>query len=72
MSTVCRFSNKTVKELFHQMATGGKGQVISKGLFGFFNSPKERTKYSDPDRLGQKLTFSGSFFGRIEETNISF
>ena len=38
-----------------------KGQLISKGLFGFFNC-----------RLGQKLTFSRSFFGRIEDTKISF
>ena len=38
-----------------------KGQLISKGLFVFFNC-----------RLGQKLTFSRSFFGRIEDTEISF
>ena len=25
-----------------------------------------------PSRLGQKLTFSSSFFGRIEDTKISF
>ena len=33
-----------------------KGQLILKGLFGFFNSPKKRTKNSCPSRLGQKLT----------------
>ena len=49
-----------------------KGLLISKGLFGFFNSPKKRTKNICPSRLGQKLTFSSSFFGRIEDTKISF
>ena len=49
-----------------------KGKLISKGLFGFFNSPKKRTKNFCPSRLGQNLTFSSSFFGRIEDTKISF
>ena len=49
-----------------------KGQLISKGLFGFFNSPKRRTKNFCPSRLGQKLAFSSSFFERIEDTRISF
>ena len=49
-----------------------KGQLISKGLFVFFNSPKKWTKNFGPSRLGQKLTFSSSFFGRIEDTKISF
>ena len=44
-----------------------KDQLISKGLFGFFNSPKKQTKYFCPSRLEQKLAFSSSFFGRIEE-----
>ena len=52
--------------------TSVKGQLISKGLFGFFNSPKKRTKNFCPSRLGQKLTFSSSFFGRIEDTKSSF
>ena len=39
-----------------------KGELISKGLFGFFNSPKKRTKFFCSNRLGQKLTFSSSFF----------
>ena len=49
-----------------------KGQLISKGLFGFFNSSKKRTKIFCPSRLGQKLKLLGSFFGRIEETKMSF
>ena len=49
-----------------------KGQLISKGLFVFFNSSKKRTKNFCPSRLGQKLTLSSSFFGRIEDTKISF
>ena len=39
-----------------------KGQLIWKGLFGVFNSPKERTKNVYPSRLGQKFVF-----GRIED-----
>jgi hypothetical protein len=49
-----------------------KGQLFSKGLFVFFNSSKKRTKNFCPSRLGQKLTFSSSFFGRIEDGGISF
>ena len=49
-----------------------KGQIISKGLFCFFNSSKKRTKNFCPSRLGQKLEFSSSFFGRIENTKMSF
>ena len=49
-----------------------KGQLISKVLFCFFNSPKKRKKNSCPSRLGQKLTFSILFFGRIEDTITSF
>ena len=44
-----------------------KGQLISKWLFVFFNSPKKRTKNFCPSRQGQKLTFSSLFFGRIED-----
>ena len=43
-----------------------KGQLISKGLFGFFNSPKKRTKNVCPSRLGQKFEFLSLFIGRIE------
>ena len=49
-----------------------KGHLISKGLCGFFNSPKKRTKNFCPSRLGRKLTFSSSFFGRIEDAKIFF
>ena len=35
-----------------------KGQLISKGLFGFFNSPKRWTENLCSSRLGQKFTFS--------------
>ena len=43
--------------------------LISKELFGIFNSPKKRTKNVYPSKLGQKLEFSSSFFGRIEDIN---
>ena len=45
-----------------------KGQLISKGHFGFFNSSKNWTKHFCSSRLGQKFEFSSSFFGRIEGT----
>ena len=78
-SRSCEISNATsekgcfFEKLFHHANPGNiKGQLISKRLFGFFNSPKKRTKNFCPSRLGQKLTFSSSFFGRIEDTKISF
>ena len=40
--------------------------------FSNFNSPKKPTKHCCPSRLGQKLTLSSSFFGRIEDSKISF
>ena len=51
---------------------GTKGEIISKGHFGVFNSSKKQTKNFWPSRLGQKSKFSSSFFGRIEDTKISF
>ena len=49
-----------------------KGQLISKGLLGFFNSPKKRTKNFCPNRLGQKFEFSSSFYGGIGDTKKTF
>jgi hypothetical protein len=49
-----------------------KGQLISIGLFGFFNSSEKQNKKFCPTRLGQKLKFSSSLFGRIEDTKIFF
>ena len=49
-----------------------KGQLISKCLFGFFNSSKKQTKDFCLSRLRQKLEFSSSFFGRIEDTKRTF
>ena len=41
-------------------------QLISKGLFGVFHSPKKRTKNVCPSsRLGQKFKFS-SFWGELK------
>ena len=45
-----------------------KGQLISKGLLGFFDSPKKGRKNFCPIMLGQKLAFSSSFFWRDENT----
>ena len=62
------------RRLTHQLrmnrAIQKSGQLISKGIFGFFNSPKKRTK--NLGSSSQKLTFSSSFFERIEDINISF
>ena len=49
-----------------------KGQLISKGHFSFFNSPKKRTKIFCFSRLGQKFKFSSSFFGKIGDTKKTF
>ena len=49
-----------------------KGQLISKGHFVSFNSPKKWTKLICPSRLGQKFESSSSFFGRIGDTKDIF
>ena len=49
-----------------------KGQIISKGNFGVFNSSKKRTESFCPSSLGQKFEFSSLFFGRIEGTKKTF
>ena len=38
-----------------------KGQLILKGYFGFFNSPKKRTQYFCPSRLRQQFEFSSLY-----------
>ena len=45
-----------------------KGQLISKCLFGIFNSPKKRTKNLSLLLWYIKLNCFRSFFGRIEDT----
>jgi hypothetical protein len=49
-------SNENVEKV-HEANETDKGQLISKGLFGVFNSPKKRTKNVCPSRLGQKFEF---------------
>ena len=49
-----------------------KGHLISKGLSGFFNSPKKNEKKICPGSLGQKLTFSSSFLGELKTPKFSF
>ena len=49
-----------------------KGQLISKGHFGFFNSPKKRTKNFCPSRLVQKLTFSSLILGKLKTLKFPF
>jgi hypothetical protein len=49
-----------------------KGQLISKGNFVFFNSPKKQTKNFCPSRPGQKFEFSSLFLGRIGDLKKTF
>ena len=50
-----------------------KGQLISKCLFGVFNSPKKRTKTIQLQvPIVVKSNFFRSFFGRIEDTKKTF
>ena len=49
-----------------------KGQLISKYLFGIFNSPKKRTKNSTLLLWYLKSNSFCSFFGRIEDTKKTF
>ena len=53
-------------------SSSSKGQMISEENFRVFNSSKKRKRNFSPNRLGQKLEFSRLFFGRIEDTKISF
>ena len=50
----------------------GKGQLISKCLFGIFNSPKKQTKNSTLLLWYLKSNCFHSFFGRIEDTKRTF
>ena len=50
-----------------------KDQVISKGKFSVFNSSKKRTKKINfCPSLSTTAELLRSFFGRIEDTTISF
>ena len=50
-----------------------KGQLISKWLFSFSILPKDERQIIAPvGYLGQKLTFLSWFFGRVEDSKISF
>ena len=53
----------------------GKGQLISKCLFGVFNSSKKRTKKFDSTTMVYDTSRSNcfhSFFGRIQNTKKTF
>ena len=49
-----------------------KGQLISKFLFGIFNSPKKRTKKLDFNTMVPQVELFRSFFGRIEDAKKTF
>ena len=57
---------------FYKKLSLYEGQLISKRLFDFFNSPKKRTENFCPRRLGQKLTFSSSFLGELKTLKFPF
>ena len=63
---IFQFSERSFQNLLLKVS------YFRNGFLFFFNSPKKQTKNFCPSRLGQKFTFSGSFFGRIEDTKISF
>ena len=52
----------------HWIIIISKGQLISKCLFGIFNSPKKRNK----NQLYSKVELFLSVFGRIQDTNKTF
>ena len=60
------FQKPSLIILFQNFMLNDKGQLISKVLFGVFNSPKKRTKNVCPSRLGQKFEFSSSFLGELK------
>ena len=68
----CVIKNKGCQQAFGRKCCSAKGQLISEGHLGIFNSSKKRTKNFNPSRLGQKLKFSSLVFGRIEDTKESF
>ena len=59
---------------FHNehMDFSAKGQLISKCLFGVFNSPKIEQKTIRLEFQSSKVKFFRSFFGRIEDTKKTF
>ena len=60
------------RSLYKKLWVAGKGQLISKCLFGIFNSPKKRTKNSTLLLWYLKSNCFCSFFGRIEDTKRTF
>ena len=49
-----------------------KGQLISKRLFGVFNSPKKQQKQFNLRYHSGKIKLFHLFFGRIEDTKKTF
>ena len=47
-------------------------QLISKGLFGFFNSPKKPNEKFLPQKARAKINIFKFVFGNIKDTKISF
>ena len=50
--SVANFTNRYIAPLKTDL---NKGELIWKGLFGFFISPRKQTKNFCPSRLGQKI-----------------
>ena len=49
LSRPCKFAGAPAFCTLNQSKFTAKGQLISKGLFGFYNSSKKRTKTSQPE-----------------------
>ena len=58
--------------LVHHGTTENEDQLISKGFLDFFQFFQKWSKNFCRSRLGQKLKFLSSFFGRIEDTKNKF
>ena len=58
--------------LVKKLAFLSKGQLISKCLFGIFNSPKKQTEKFDFSTMVPQVDCFRPFFGRIEDTKKTF
>ena len=57
---------------FVHLSTFSKGQIISKGHFGVFNSSKKQTKNFCHSRLGKNLNFQVRFLGELKAPKVPF
>ena len=68
----CYLLGTSIYDVEIVQGTDCKGQLISKRLFGFFNSPKKSNEKFLAHLSWQKLTFSSSYFGRFKTLKFPF